>query len=103
MAELAREILNYPVSYEISIENVDKPPLDFIEMDTRARQFASGEALWLTRAPLYVQKAELFPGATFVVGADTIERIGQPRYYENPSSMEAALDQFTGRRRRFLV
>ncbi len=28
-------------------------------------------------------KAALAPGAVFVVGADTIERIGEPRYYSD--------------------
>ena len=52
-----------------------------MEIDRRLRQFASEQAVWLSRAARFTQKAELFGGATFVVGADTIERIGQPRYY----------------------
>ena len=103
MAQLAREILGCPVAYEISIVNVDKPPLDFIEIDTRSRQFTPDDAVWLTRAPLYVQKAELFAGATFIVGADTIERIGQPRYYDSAGAMEAGVAEIASRGCRFLV
>ncbi len=103
MAQLSAEFLGCPVAYEISIANVDKPPLDFIEIDARSRQFASNDAVWLTRAPLYAQKADLFGGATFVVGADTIERIGQPRYYECPTAMEAAIAEIASRGCRFLV
>ncbi len=35
MIDLAEKILGMPVEVEISIENVDKPPIDFIEMDGR--------------------------------------------------------------------
>lgn len=90
MREVAEATLGTAVDYEISIENVDKPPLDFIEMEDRLRQFGNGERVWFTRAPRFTQKAGLFPGATFVVGADTIARIADPRYYGND---EAARDQ----------
>jgi nicotinamide mononucleotide (NMN) deamidase PncC len=103
MASIAAEILRCPVAYELSVVNVDKPPLDFLEIDHRARQFAAGEPLWLSRAPLYVDKAALFPGATFVVGADTIERIGQTRYYASEDAMEAAIDQIGRYGCKFLV
>jgi nicotinamide mononucleotide (NMN) deamidase PncC len=104
MAEVAGELLGAPVAYEISIANVDKPPLDFIEVHSRLAQFAAGDAVWLTRAPLFVEKAELFPNTTFVVGCDTIERIGQLRYYEGEISVrEAAIGQIAAQGCRFLV
>ena len=69
--------------------NVDKPPLDFIEIDRRVAAVRSRtRSVWLSRAPHFSEKAELFPGATFVVGADTIARIGDPRYY---GGQEAAM------------
>jgi nicotinamide mononucleotide (NMN) deamidase PncC len=103
MVALAREMLGCPIAYEISMVNVDKPPLDFIEIDARVSQFAARDALWLTRAPLYAQKAELFPGATFVVGADTLARIGQARYYDGTADMELAIATMASRGCRFLV
>ncbi len=104
MAEVAFKVLGVQVAYEISIANVDKPPLDFIEIDSRLAQFAAGDAVWLTRAPLFVEKAELFPDTTFVVGCDTIERIGQLRYYEGrASAREAAIAQIAAHGCRFLV
>jgi nicotinamide mononucleotide (NMN) deamidase PncC len=81
MAAVAARRLGCPPVYEISITNVDKPPLDFIEIDRRLAQFGAADKLCLTRAPTFVEKAPLFPGATFVVGADTIERIADPKYY----------------------
>ena len=35
MAEIASERLGAPTTFELSIANVDKPPLDFIELDDR--------------------------------------------------------------------
>lgn len=103
MAEVAARLLGYPVAFEISIENVDKPPLDFVEMQTRLRQFDSTDAVWLSAAPTFVRKSTLFPGCTFIVGADTIERIGQERYYGGPREMEDAIAEIAARDCRFLV
>ena len=92
------------IAYELSITNVDKPPLDFFEIDERTRQFSPQEAVWLTRAPTFVEKAEQFPGATFVVGADTIVRVGHPRYYGGQErSMEEAIGKIAAAGCRFLV
>ncbi len=105
MAKVASQVLETPIHFEISIENVDKPLLDYAEMRKRADQFAVRSLpLWFTRAPTFEEKSRLFPGATFVVGADTIERIGDPRYYgKNEQAMEAAVQQIAQRGCRFLV
>jgi len=104
MAALAHQRLGGDVAYEISIENVDKLPLDFLEMDERVAQFPHDIPVWLTRAPHFVEKAELFPGATFIVGADTIARIGQPRYYGGQeSAAKAAIERIAALGCRFLI
>ena len=103
LAAVAARLLGCRVAFEISIENVDKPPLDFLEMQTRVRQFDADDAIWLSIAPTFVIKSALFPGCTFVVGADTVERIGQPRYYGSPQAMEIAIAEIAGRGCRFLV
>lgn len=91
MARIAGQVLSVPVEMELSITNVDKPPLDFIEMDRRVGQFSGRHPVRLTRAPTFVEKAKLFPGVTFIVGIDTLERIAQPRYYHGsiPSMLQA--------------
>lgn len=104
MADCASQLLGHEVAFEISIENVDKLPLDFMEMDARVRQFGPEHAVWLTRSPHFSEKANLFPGATFVVGADTIARIGQPRYYGGQqAAANAAIEHIAARGCRFLV
>lgn len=104
MAAIAERQLGAPPAYELSIVNVDKPPLDFLEIAGRLKQFELTQAIWLTRAPAFVEKAAIFPGTTFVVGADTLERIAEPRYYhENVPAMLRAIEQIALAGCRFLV
>ena len=104
MARTAEAILGLPVEFEISILNVDKPPLDYHQIDQRVRQFAPDQSLWLTRSPTFDEKSRLFPGVTFVVGSDTLARIGDPRYYGNDHAACAmALERIASRGCRFLV
>jgi nicotinic acid mononucleotide adenylyltransferase len=87
MARIAEEIAERPLAYELSIANVDKPPLDYQEIESRAAQFG-GQPLWLTRAATFIEKLAIFPRSTFVMGADTFVRLAEPRYYGG--SQEAA-------------
>ena len=104
MTELAENLLGQTVEFELSVVNVDKPPLDFIEIDRRTRQFTAGQRIWLTRAPTFVEKSRMFQGPTFVVGADTIVRIADPRYYGGSlTAAQAAIDELISSGGRFLV
>jgi len=104
MAQTAEEVLGLPAVMEISILNVDKPVLDYLEIDRRLRQFPSEQAVWLTRGATFDDKSRLFPGATFVVGVDTLRRIADPRYYGNDrNSMVQSLQRIIARDCRFLV
>ncbi|MBN2477419.1 MAG: hypothetical protein JXB62_22630 [Pirellulales bacterium] len=104
MMEIAREMLETPIAPEISIVNVDKPPLDYFEIERRTKQFASDQPVLLTRAATFEEKSRLFPGAVFLVGADTLRRIADPRYYaEDPVACRAALQRIAERGCRFLV
>ena len=71
---------------ELSIRNVDKPPLDALEIVRRVdaiQKAAPGTRVWTSNAPRYVEKATLFPGATFALGTDTILRLADPKYEGN--------------------
>jgi len=103
LREVAAGLLGGPVYYEMSIRNVDKPPLDFLSIDRRRAQ-VTDEPLALTTAPTFAEKAAVLPGVTFVVGVDTARRIVEPRYYRgSENQMRAALDQIRGAGCRFLV
>lgn len=104
MARIASARFQAPVEYEISIENVDKPPLDFLDMQSRSAQFDAQESLWFTRAPTFVEKSALFPGCTFVVGADTIVRLADARYYAHDArARREAIERIAERGCRLLV
>ena len=103
MAQLAQRRLGRPVAFELAIVNVDKLPLDFIEIAARLDGLA-GRPVWLTRAATFLAKAQLFPAATFIVGIDTIVRIADPRYYQDdPTRAAAAIDTMAAHKCRFLV
>ena len=86
---------------ELAILNPDKPPLSPGDAAVRLAGFSDAEAVWLTRAPTFPEKARIFPGATFAVGVDTLVRIAAPRYYGGPDGLAAALSLLG--RCRFLV
>ena len=81
MSEIAAEILGTDVWFELSMENVDKAPLLPSEAIQRLRQFEHRDRIRLTNAATFAQKAKLVPDTCFVVGADTIARIADLRYY----------------------
>lgn len=104
LAQVAAEILGKPVHFELSVTNVDKPPLSAGEIRHRLGQFGWRVSVWLTRAPTFVEKATLFAGAVFVIGADTAARIVDPRYYaDSETSMQSALSAIRQLGCRFLV
>jgi hypothetical protein len=103
LARVAEDVLRAPAAFEVSVINVDKPPLAAAEVRARLAQFAGRARVELTRAPTFLEKSRLFPGATFVVGADTAERLVAKRYYGDDARMAAALREMADRGCRFLV
>jgi hypothetical protein len=102
MARLAHRILGKPVAFELSMLNVEKPPLDFVEVASRLGNLVD-QPVWLSRAATFVEKSSVFPRATFVVGADTVERIADPEYYRTGPDVAAAIARLHERKCRFLV
>lgn len=92
MAEMAHNIIQWPCSLEISIQNVDKGELSPKQIDERLTTIGKSGLFtkyWispnktdvlLTKAPTFVEKAKLFPEATFIIGFDTATRIMDPKY-----------------------
>jgi nicotinic acid mononucleotide adenylyltransferase len=104
LGEVAARLHGAPAAFELSVLNADKPPLLPEEVRRRLGQFAGWAPLWLTRAPTFDRKAALFPGALFVVGADTAARIVDPRFYKDSvERMMSALDLLRRLGCRFLV
>jgi hypothetical protein len=104
LARVAEEIRQQPLTFEISVTNVDKPPLAGETVRHRITQFAWKSPVELTRAPTFLEKSRLFPGTTFVIGADTAERLVAPKYYgDDEARMHAALGEIGGSGGNFMV
>ncbi len=104
MIQIAHELLHEPVALDIAVVNVDKPPLDYAELQRRLRQFPPEQTIYLTRAATFEEKSRLFPGATFLVGADTLRRLAAPHYYGgSTTACQHALERIASRGCRFLV
>ncbi|MCE5303653.1 MAG: CinA family protein [Planctomycetaceae bacterium] len=103
MAELARQWLGQRPTFELSIENVDKPPLDFLEIERRLKWFSPDEPVCLTHAATFLEKSRLFPGATFVVGLDTLRRVAEAKYYADEAAGHLAIEAIVSRGCKFLV
>ncbi|KAF3326633.1 Cytidylyltransferase-like protein [Carex littledalei] len=83
LLEIAGSMLDNAVPYfEISAINADKPPLSVNEINRRVDQFRkAGKNVIISNQPYFYKKAELFPGSAFVIGADTVIRLVNPKYY----------------------
>jgi cytidylyltransferase-like protein len=104
LARVAEEIRQEPLAFEISLTNVDKPPLAGKTVRQRLAQFAWKSPVELTRAPTFVEKSRLFPKTTFVIGTDTAERLVAAKYYGNEQDlMHIALEEIASSGGRFLV
>ena len=104
-----------PIFMELSLTNADKPPIDPQTASERIRKFLTLENLprqWglvLTRAPLFSQKLTCLQQCimdradgkhgkvSFVIGADTLARILNPKYYnDDKDQMISALMSMKG-------
>lgn len=104
LAEVAASLMGFVAAFELAIVNADKPPLTAEEVRRRITSFAWQAPLLLSRAATFSEKAELFPGVVFVVGADTAERIVQPRFYgDSEEQLARAMNGIRERGCRFLV
>eukprot|EP00617_Octactis_speculum_P026641 CAMPEP_0185771542 /NCGR_PEP_ID=MMETSP1174-20130828/64366_1 /TAXON_ID=35687 /ORGANISM="Dictyocha speculum, Strain CCMP1381" /LENGTH=425 /DNA_ID=CAMNT_0028457435 /DNA_START=160 /DNA_END=1437 /DNA_ORIENTATION=+ len=71
-----------PIILEISAFNADKPTIGYDAVADRVRLIQkAGLAVAVTNAPLFSDKAKMFPNSLFVVGADTARRIIDKKYY----------------------
>jgi nicotinamide mononucleotide (NMN) deamidase PncC len=109
VAERAYEITHKPVWFEISLENCEKPPVDWVSLANRTHSFEPHKdnpalgGIVFTKAPMFVQKARLFHGPTFAVGYDTILRIDNPNYYRSYNEYADAINELVRDDVQFLV
>lgn len=103
LRESASKFLGCEIGYELSVTNVDKPPLDYLTIEQRLGQM-EGHPTAVTNRPLFSEKGELFPGMWFVVGMDTAIRIIDPCYAGGSNeSLRCDLEKIKSTGCRFLV
>jgi hypothetical protein len=104
LAKTAEHKLSRKLAFEISVDNVDKQSLDRqVLLDRLAQPRLSRQRVLLTRAPLFREKALLFPGSVFIVGYDTASRLVAPRYYASEADMLQAFADIRAAGCSFLV
>jgi nicotinic acid mononucleotide adenylyltransferase len=120
LARMAAEAVSNctAIWFELSITNVDKPPLQLDTIVERLKQLLSLEdempenfcwGILLTNAPLFKQKVQLLAALQigvdsmlhFSIGTDTLVRLIDPKYYND--SQEEMLSVLTGLPCRFVV
>ena len=104
MARFAQDLTGKTVSFEICLNSVDKPPLDYLTLEHRMAQFDASMSVWFSNRPTFVDKARTFPGTQFIVGIDTLVRVGDPHYYgDDVTRRNLALDELAELGCSFLV
>ena len=101
--DIAEKMTEQTLFFEISVNNVDKAPLSFYEIQKTIDQFSEDHQFVLTNAPTFEEKIKLFPKSTFVVGTDTLMRIFDEKYYRDSSSMKKAIECFNENDAKFIV
>ncbi|MDR9391287.1 MAG: hypothetical protein RI554_04585 [Trueperaceae bacterium] len=103
LAAAAEAHLGRPAGYELPLVNADKAPMDPADARLRAAQAYGDRPIVLGHAALFSDKAEAWPGTTFVLGADTARRVLEPRFYGGTEALRAALGRIRAAGARFLV
>ncbi|MDY0387264.1 MAG: hypothetical protein RBT65_09075 [Methanolobus sp.] len=109
MAKIAADKYKEPVDFEISLANVDKPPIDYISLKERIDSLLKYKEenyignIYLTNSPLFADKAILFPNSVFLIGTDTLNRLFNEKYYRNGESKQSLLEHFKRYNVRFMI
>lgn len=108
MATIAERRTKLEVWLEVSVHNADKGKLEPDQIQNRLTSIQQQAeslpvSLVCSNATTFAEKARLFPESTFVVGADTVERVNQIKYYGSQSNFQQAMGSIRDAGCRFLV
>ena len=103
MRELAEKKTGMHTTFEICAKNADKPPLTYVEIKRTIDQFQNDESWMLTSAGRFSEKAEMFPNSVFIIGADTLMRVFDEKFYKNHKDMMEHIQRFNDHNINFLV
>lgn len=103
MAALAKKQIQKEVFFEVCIQNADKPPLSYHQIDSTLKQFTQSDKWVLTKTGKFSDKAMIFKDATFIIGADTLLRMLNEKFYPSYKSMIEEFEIFNQQNTKFLV
>lgn len=105
IAEKIHELTGKKVNLEICVHNVDKPALNYFDLNNRENKIKNAvnpkwfDKLYFTALATFAEKAQFFPNATFIVGWDTFARLSNPKY----GNLEKIMKIFEMQNTKFLV
>ncbi len=80
LAEESRRASGRPPIFCVTVDPPHKAPLSVAEALQRVRQLRGHDVLLSAGDPLYLDKARRHPGCTFLLGADALARMLEPRW-----------------------
>jgi len=86
--------------FHITTNPPHKPALNVIELVERAKLLEGFDRMFTQDDPLYLDKARRFPGATFIVGVDAMDRMLDPKW---GVAVQPLLAEFRALGTKFLV
>ena len=103
MKDIAEKRTGLHTTFEICANNADKPPLTFYEIKRTIDQFQNNESWLLTSAGRFSEKAKMFPNSVFIIGADTLMRVFDEKFYDSYDDMIEHIQRFNDHNINFLV
>ena len=103
MGDLAEKKTGMQTTFEICAKNADKPPLTFQEIKRTLDQFDENDSWVMTSAGRFSEKAEMFPNSVFIIGADTLLRVFDEKFYSSNKDMNEHVERFNDHNIHFLV
>ena len=105
MAEKVSELTGQKIDLELCVRNVDKPALNYQEINARVAKLKSLSGnnwlqdVLLTSTPTFAEKSNWFPNSTFLVGWDTFRRISDVKY----GNLDDVIQTFQNNKTNFIV
>lgn len=97
MAKVAEDLSNVQVMYMLTADSPHKTPLTVPALLMRAVSVSQDhecrEVIVTQNDPLFIDKARAYPGAGFLIGSDSMERLLDPRWYGGKT--EAVIDMLS--------
>mmetsp|Transcript_4934 Transcript_4934/g.4715 ORF Transcript_4934/g.4715 Transcript_4934/m.4715 type:complete len:220 (-) Transcript_4934:31-690(-) len=91
--------------FQLCVINCDKGPINFETFAKRSSQFIKqGKKLLVSKSPLFIHMAKIWPSCMFLLGYDTFTRLLLLKYYDNSEEkLQEALQGFRDYNSQFLV